>query len=132
MNADRLDRRVLGVGFVVLGVASAVAVAADAASPATSLVAAVLGLSFGLGLARLRRPPAPRLASSVRISISLSVVVLAAAALTWVVIGTTAASALDSAGTPKRSELFAMTDGLVVAAGLLLLRSRWPRRRASR
>ena len=132
MNAARLDHRVLGVGFVALGGASAVTVAVDADSPAVVLVFAVLGMSFGLGLARLRRLPATQLASPARTSTSLSVAVLAAAALTWLVIGTTLASALDSVGTPKRSELFAMTDGLVVAAGLLLLHSRRPRGRASR
>lgn len=121
MTSARLHRPALGAGLVVLGAASAVAVAVDAGgSPATVLLAATLGLAAGLLAARGRTVGVP---APVRPSVGLTLAALAVAAVVWLVVGAVTAGALDDAGLPARSELFAFTDGLVAAVGVVLLRS---------
>lgn len=125
MTAARLDKRVLGAGLLALGVASVFAVAADAARPASVAAFAVAGGLAAWGVGR-RRPPAagPDPAAQASRSVPVTVVVLVAIAAAWLVVGAIGSRLLDDAGLPKRAELFALADGLVAAAGLVLMRAR--------
>jgi hypothetical protein len=121
-----LHTGVLGAGLAVLGAGSAIAVAADARST-TVAVAALLGAATGFGAARGGRTRSrARDGSAGSPSVVATLCLLGAAAAAWLVLGTALAASLDEAGLPKRSELFAFTDGLVAAAGILLTPARRP------